>query len=55
MAQNDGRDRHVAMEVVQLWAASEAKKFEFLVHLDHFSKYLEYLRNFVKLYKLTKN
>ena len=28
--------------------ASEAKKFEFLVHLDRFSKYLKYLRNFEK-------
>ena len=25
--------------------ASEAKKSEFLVHLDRFSKYLKYLRN----------
>jgi hypothetical protein len=28
--------------------ASEAKKSEILVHLDHFSKYLKYLRNFEK-------
>ena len=28
--------------------ASEAKKSEFLVHLDRFSKYLKYLRNFEK-------
>jgi hypothetical protein len=28
--------------------ASEAKKLEFLVHLDHFSKYLKYLRFRVK-------
>ena len=42
MAQNDGR-------VVY---ASEAKKFEFWVHLDHFSKFLKY---FEKLYKWTKN
>ena len=26
--------------------ALEAKKSEFLVHLDRFSKYLKYLRNF---------
>jgi hypothetical protein len=26
-----------------------------LVNLDRFSKYLKYLRNFEKLYKLTKN
>ena len=26
--------------------ASEAKKFGFLVHLDRFSRYLKYLRNF---------
>ena len=28
---------------------SSAKKSEFLVNLDHFSKYLKYLRNFEKL------
>ena len=31
------------------------KKFEFLVNLDQFSKYLKYLRNFEKRSKLTKN
>ena len=31
------------------------KKSEFLVNLDHFSKYLKYLRNFEKRSKLTKN
>ena len=31
------------------------KKFEFLVNLDYFSKYLKYLRNFEKRSKLTKN
>jgi hypothetical protein len=31
------------------------KKSEFLVNLDHFSKYLIYLRNFEKQSKLTKN
>ena len=35
--------------------ASETKKFEFLVHLDRFSKYLKYLRNFEKWSKWTKN
>ena len=33
----------------------QAKKSEFLVNLDRFSKYLKYLRNFEKLSKLTKN
>ena len=32
-----------------------AKKFEFLVNLDPFSKYFKYLRNFEKRSKLTKN
>jgi hypothetical protein len=32
-----------------------AKKSEFLVNLDRFSKYLKYLRNFEKRFKLTKN
>ena len=35
--------------------ASEAKKSEFLVHLDRFSKYLKYLRKSEKRSKLTKN
>ena len=35
--------------------ASEAKKSEFLVYLDGFSKYLKYLRNFEKTSKLAKN
>ena len=35
--------------------ALEAKKSEFLVHLDRFSKYLKYLINFEKQSKLTKN
>ena len=34
---------------------SSAKKSEFLVNLDRFSKYLKYLRNFEKWSKLTKN
>ena len=34
---------------------SSAKKSEFLVNLDRFSKYLKYLRNFEKQSKLTKN
>ena len=34
--------------------ASEAKKSEFLVHLDRFSKYSKYLRNFEKWSKSTK-
>ena len=29
--------------------ASEAKKFEFLVHLDHFSKFLKYFTYFEKI------
>jgi hypothetical protein len=32
-----------------------AKKSEFLVNSDRFSKYLKYLRNFEKRSKLTKN
>ena len=35
--------------------ASEAKKWEFLVHLDSFTNYLKYLRNFEKWSKWTKN
>ena len=35
--------------------ASEAKKSQFWVHLDCFSKYLKYLRNFEKWFKWTKN
>ena len=35
--------------------ALEGKKSEFWVHLDPFSKYLKYLRNFEKRSKLTKN
>ena len=35
--------------------ASEAKKSEYLVHLDRFSKYLKYLRNFEERSKVTKN
>ena len=31
------------------------KEIRVLVNLDHFSKYLKYLRNFEKRYKLTKN
>ena len=31
------------------------KNSEFLVNLDRFSKYLKYLRNFEKRFKLTKN
>ena len=34
---------------------SEAKKSEFLVHLDRFSKYFNYLRNFEKQSKWAKN
>ena len=36
-------------------AFTSAKKSEFLVNLDRFSKYLKYLRNFEKRSKLTKN
>ena len=32
-----------------------AKKYEFLVNFDAFSKYLKYLRNFEKRSKSTKN
>jgi hypothetical protein len=39
----------------QLKTKPHAKKSEFLVNLDHFSKYLKYLRNFEKWSKLTKN
>ena len=35
--------------------ASELKKSEFLVHLVRFSKYLKYMRNLEKQYKLTEN
>ena len=35
--------------------ASEAKIFEFLVHLDCFSKYFKYFRNFEIGSKWTKN
>ena len=35
--------------------AFEAKKFEFLVRLDHFSKFLKYFKYFEKQSKLTKN
>ena len=35
--------------------ASEAKKFEFLVHLGHFSKFLKYFKYFEKRSKWTKN
>ena len=35
--------------------ASEAKKFEFLVHLDRFSKFLKYFKYFEKRSKWTKN
>ena len=35
--------------------ALEAKKSEFLVHLDCFSKFLKYFKYFEKQSKLTKN
>jgi hypothetical protein len=35
--------------------SQRAKKFDLLVNLDRFSKYLKYLRNFEKQSKLTKN
>jgi hypothetical protein len=48
LAQNDGR------ELCNVYA-SEAKKSEFLVDLDRFSKYLKYIRNFEKRFKWTRN
>ena len=45
LAQNDGRVAY----------ASEAKKSEFLVHLDHFLKFLKYFKYFEKQSKCTKN
>ena len=36
-------------------AFTTSKETEFLVNMDHFSKYLKYLRNFEKQCKLTKN
>ena len=35
--------------------ALEAKKFEFLVHLDRFSKFLKFFKYFEKRSKLNKN
>ena len=35
--------------------ASEAKKSQFLVYLDHFLKFLKYFKYFEKRSKLTKN
>ena len=35
-------------------SSPRTKKSEFLVNLDRFSKYLKYLRNFGKRFKLTK-
>ena len=45
MAQNDGR----------VARSPRAKKSEFLVNLDRFSKYLKSMRNFEEQSKLTKN
>ena len=38
-----------------MMGAPRAKKSEFLVNLDRFSKYLKYLRNFERRSKLPKN